>query len=66
MNQFRHKMQHHFNPLHIYCRLRTMGCSNALAKKLSTFYEQYFYARVSCSLLFFWTCAAPQAKQKAS
>lgn len=64
MNRFRNTMQHYFNPLHVYCRLRTMGFSGSLAKRVSSFYEQRVYAKVSCSLFFLLACTNPRAKQK--
>lgn len=66
MSQLRNKMQHYFNPLHVYCRLRTLGFSGKRAKEVSTFYEQRVYAKLSCTLLFLRACADPQFKQKIS
>lgn len=66
MNHIRNTMQHLFNPLHVYCRLRTVGLSGALAKKLSALYERHIYDKAGWLQLVFWNCVTSQAKQKAS
>lgn len=39
-------IQHHLNPLHLYCRLRDCGVSAARAARLSGLYERLVYSRV--------------------
>lgn len=36
-------IQHRFNPLHVYCRLREYGLSTAHAFRLCHLYERWFY-----------------------
>ena len=36
-------LQHYFNPLHIYCRLRDLGMAKELATCLCRFYERFFF-----------------------
>jgi hypothetical protein len=43
MRFFRNAIQHHLNPLHIYCRLRCAGFPGPTAQKISAFYERFFY-----------------------
>ncbi len=50
MRTFRNNIQHHLNPLHVYCRLRTMGVSPTAAMRLSGAWERIFaIAFPSCS-----------------
>ncbi len=39
---FKGRLQHHFNPLHVYCRLRDWGISSRLASRFSSFYERFY------------------------
>ncbi len=36
-------IQHLFNPLHVYCRLRDCGLAPAYAVRVSSAYERYVY-----------------------
>ena len=40
MKAMRKNFQHYSNPLHVYCRLRDLGISKALAVFLCRFYER--------------------------
>lgn len=46
MSRFRSHIQHHCNPLHIYCRLRDWGLSYGAARRVSGCYERLFYRLV--------------------
>ncbi len=35
-------LQHHLNPLHVYCRLRDCGLSSSFAIRVSTAYERFY------------------------
>ena len=39
----RKKLQHIFNPLHIYCRILDHGVTKKTATKLVQIYEKYIY-----------------------
>ncbi len=39
---FRGRLQHYLNPLHVYCRLRDWGVSPRLATRVSTAYERVY------------------------
>lgn len=41
--RIRDALTHRLNPLHLYCRLRGMGLSCALARSLSKGYERVLY-----------------------
>ncbi len=43
-------LTHHLNPLHLYCRLRDLGLSSALARSLTQGYERLVYRRLSPAL----------------
>ncbi|HEU6438353.1 MAG TPA: hypothetical protein VE028_12955 [Nitratidesulfovibrio sp.] len=47
MRHVKHFLQHRFNPLHVYCRLRDVGLSPRTAGRVSGLYERYVY-RVCC------------------
>ncbi len=47
MRSFRNFIQHHLNPLHVYCRLRSLGFAGETARKVSTCYERAIYQRTS-------------------
>ncbi|WP_167590461.1 hypothetical protein [Oceanidesulfovibrio indonesiensis] len=50
MRTFRSNIQHHLNPLHVYCRLRTLGMSAPTALRVSGAWERIFIiAFPSCS-----------------
>ena len=42
----RSHFQHHFNPLHVYCRLRTLGVADKAARFVTSCYEKVVYRRV--------------------
>lgn len=47
MNQsVRDQLQHVLNPLHVYCRLKEAGLTEAVARRLTETYERAFYRRV--------------------
>jgi hypothetical protein len=43
MRHFRNFMQHFFNPLHVYCRLKDMGVTTPTAHRVSRAYERYLW-----------------------
>ncbi len=49
MRHVKHFLQHRFNPLHVYCRLRDVGLSPRTAGRVSGLYERYVY-RMCCPL----------------
>ncbi|WP_243543913.1 hypothetical protein [Pseudodesulfovibrio tunisiensis] len=46
MTTIRSRLQHHFNPLHVYCRLRGMGIAHKTARSLTFCYERLVYRLV--------------------
>ncbi len=44
MVAIRNAIQHHCNPLHVYCRLRSLGLSASKAQWVSAVYERLFFA----------------------
>jgi len=42
MKPFKAYLQHRFNPLHIYCRLRDYGLSTRFAIRVSNAYERFY------------------------
>ncbi len=42
----RSHLQHRLNPLHVYCRLRTMGIADKAARVMTACYERVVYRRV--------------------
>ncbi|MFW5733910.1 MAG: hypothetical protein ACOCWR_02510 [Oceanidesulfovibrio sp.] len=42
MYTLRNNIQHHLNPLHVYCRLRTMGMGASAAMRVSGAWERIF------------------------
>lgn len=36
-------LQHHLNPLHVYCRLRDAGIRPRLTSRMCLFYERWVY-----------------------
>lgn len=43
MKAIRHFLQHQFNPLHVFCRLRNLGLSAMAARSFSRLYERGVY-----------------------
>ncbi len=43
MAQIRNFMQHFFNPLHVYCRLKDMGVKTPTAHRVTRAYERYVW-----------------------
>lgn len=43
MSGFKSQLQHLFNPLHIYCRLRTLGIDHSAARVVTACYEKAIY-----------------------
>jgi len=42
-SKFLEQVRHIFNPLHVYCRLTSLGISNRLARKICRTYETCLY-----------------------
>jgi len=42
MKLFKAYLQHRFNPLHVYCRLRDYGLSSRFAIRVSNAYERFY------------------------
>lgn len=42
MRLFKSYLQHRFNPLHVYCRLRDYGLSTRTAIRVSNAYERFY------------------------
>lgn len=51
MKRLRNIIQHNLNPLHIYCRLCSLGLKGATARKVSTCYERLIYQRTSFGMI---------------
>ncbi len=43
MRQIRDFMQHFFNPLHVYCRLKDIGVTAPTAHRMTRAYERYLW-----------------------
>ncbi|GAB6124708.1 hypothetical protein [Humidesulfovibrio idahonensis] len=43
MHTLRRHLQHLLNPLHLYCRLKEAGVTEAMARRLSQAYERALY-----------------------
>ncbi len=43
MKCLRRSLQHCFNPLHVFCKLRRAGFGIPLARRMSSAYERYLY-----------------------
>lgn len=43
MVRFRLALQHLFNPLHMYCRLKDIGLGAPAAQRMCRAYERYIY-----------------------
>lgn len=46
MSDIRSHLQHRFNPLHVYCRLRTFGLAHRAARAVTSCYEKMLYRHV--------------------
>lgn len=46
MTDIRSRLQHRLNPLHVYCRLRTMGVADNAARAMTSCYEKMVYRLV--------------------
>ncbi len=46
MTRIRSRLQHRFNPLHVYCRLRTIGVADKAARVVTSCYEKMLYRLV--------------------
>lgn len=46
MHRLRLAVQHFFNPLHMYCRLKDMGLTGPTAHRMCRVYERYIYRRI--------------------
>lgn len=46
MRQIRDFMQHMFNPLHVYCRLKDMGVAAPTAHRVTRAYERLVWRRI--------------------
>ncbi|MCJ2163595.1 MULTISPECIES: hypothetical protein [unclassified Pseudodesulfovibrio] len=46
MTGIRSRLQHKLNPLHVYCRLRTLGLAHGTATAVTWCYERALYRRV--------------------
>ncbi len=41
--KLRSHLQHHLNPLHVYCRLRGLGVADSAARAVTSCYERVVY-----------------------
>ena len=46
MRQIRDFMQHMFNPLHLYCRLKDLGLAAPTAHRVTRAYERLVWRRI--------------------
>ncbi|KHK01612.1 hypothetical protein NY78_2912 [Desulfovibrio sp. TomC] len=46
MRQIRDFMQHMFNPLHVYCRLKDLGVAAPTAHRVTRAYERLVWRRI--------------------
>jgi hypothetical protein len=46
MRPFKFLLQHHFNPLHVYCRLRSCGLCKERAMRFSRTYDRLLFSRL--------------------
>ena len=45
--RIRARLHHLLNPLHVYCRLRSLGVGRELALRLAELWEKVFFRRIS-------------------
>ena len=43
LEDWRYRLQHRTNPLHVYCRLMDLGLGRFLSRRLCVFYERLFF-----------------------
>lgn len=43
MNRLRNYLQHHLNPVHMYCRLLDFGLASRNARRVCSVYERFIY-----------------------
>lgn len=43
MRRLKMTLQHSFNPLHVFCRLKDLGFAPATARKMCVAYERWLY-----------------------
>lgn len=41
-NKLRNVLQHVFNPVHVYCRLRDLGLGKCKARRMTLFYARLY------------------------
>ncbi|EGB14679.1 hypothetical protein DND132_1471 [Pseudodesulfovibrio mercurii] len=46
MTSLRSRLQHRLNPLHVYCRLRSLGLAHRPALMVSSCWERVLYRRI--------------------
>jgi hypothetical protein len=46
MTDIRSRLQHRLNPLHVYCRLRSLGMAHGIAAAVSSCWERALYRRI--------------------
>ena len=46
MRRLRKYLQHRLNPLHMYCRLRDVGASGRMARRVCFVYERFVYRAI--------------------
>ncbi|WFS61856.1 hypothetical protein LF599_14430 [Pseudodesulfovibrio thermohalotolerans] len=46
MTSFRSRLQHRLNPLHVYCRLRSLGMAHRAAILVSNCWERALYRHI--------------------
>jgi hypothetical protein len=46
MTSIRSRLQHRLNPLHVYCRLRSLGMAHRTAVMVSGYWERALYRRL--------------------
>ena len=46
MTNIRSRLQHRLNPLHVYCRLRSLGMAHRTAVVVSSYWERALYRHI--------------------
>ncbi|XXJ20857.1 hypothetical protein ACR42D_15215 [Desulfovibrio caledoniensis] len=46
MTDIRSRLQHRLNPLHVYCRLRSLGMAHRTAVMVSSCWERALYRHI--------------------